>query len=136
MLVFTLLVVVVVLSQIMRSLDQRDHNKRLDELQRRHDERVDRLIAAHADQIAKLTASRDPDLEQLVSLVDRLCQRVQAPAQAVAEHAISTGPQWTPPQPIQPDDDAAFHETKEELADRLAAIELAGGRMIVEAATT
>jgi len=71
-------------------------------------------------------AQASPDLENLIALVDRLCQRVQAPDLAVTEHAFKD----TPPSPraVPFDDDEAFYEaqlTKEQLAHAAYEAELA-----------
>lgn len=67
-----------------------------------------------------------PDLTQLIGLVDRLCQRVQAPDVAVTEHAMSM-PVGPMPQP-RPDQgyeglDVFPEVSKEELAERYASVE-------------
>lgn len=70
-------------------------------------------------QTARLLETASPDLTQLVALVDRLCQRVQAPDVAVTQHAAQGGEQWAPPA-IGFDDDEAFMQSKEDLALMLA----------------
>lgn len=78
------------------------------------------LIAqrGHAQLIAEVVRCASPDLCEMVALVDRLCQRVQAPQAAVAEHAAGV---FSAPQHVPMDDDSAYHQSKEELADLLEA---------------
>lgn len=67
----------------------------------------------------------NPDLLALVGLIDRLCQRIQAPAQAVFEHSteqVRPGSEEAPPA-VHPDNDADFWEAREALAERLMAEE-------------
>lgn len=79
-------------------------------------ERTERLLSlveatqAHA-------SKPHPDVAELVALVDRLCQRIQAPEQAVVEHAMA---QPLPPLPmaIEMDDDEGHWESKEQMAER------------------
>lgn len=65
-----------------------------------------------------------PDLKELVGIVDRLCQRIQAPDAAVTEHAMAQ-PLPDMPQVVMPDDDRAWWESqgfqmpKEQLAEQL-----------------
>lgn len=82
------------------------------------------LIRENHHQVAVIESvarSGSPDLTTMTELVDRLCQRLQAPEVAVAEHANAafTG---TPPQHVPMDDDEAWFESKEELAERLGAM--------------
>lgn len=77
-----------------------------------------------ATERAQLLQSQvSPDLEALIALVDRLCQRVQAPEVAVAQHVDQTTPVFAP-QPLSPDDDEAWLMDKEELAERMMEQEL------------
>lgn len=73
-----------------------------------------------------------PDLTELIALTDRLCQRVQAPEQAVLEHQLQDLP--VSPPAVTPDDDDAYWEAmrgttldKESLAEQLMEAELNGG---------
>lgn len=84
--------------------------------------RVDNLITAqHA-----AMSQPHPDLESLIRLVDRLCQRLQAPQQAVVEHAMAQPLPDVPPT-VSPFDDKAYWEAmnlpKDQLADELMAAE-------------
>lgn len=87
--------------------------------------RVDNLIAAQHAALAQ----PHPDLDSLIRLVDRLCQRLQAPDHAIVEHQLN---QPLPPSPpaVTIDDDQAFWEAqnlpKEQLAEDLMAEELNG----------
>lgn len=85
---------------------------------RMHEERL-------ALEVARSQAS--PDLEALVALVRDLCQRVQAPKEAVVQHQMETGPVFAPPA-VLPDDDAGWFEarmSKEDLARQAMDEELA-----------
>lgn len=53
-----------------------------------------------------------------------LLQRIQAPEVAVIRHDLDALP--PDPLPLAYDDDAAFHQSREEMADALARIERAG----------
>jgi hypothetical protein len=48
-----------------------------------------------------------------------LCQRIQAPALAVTAHDAATREMVVQPQPPAWDDDAAWHQTKDQLAEGL-----------------
>lgn len=82
---------------------------------------------AYADERAQAT----PDLSALIDLVDRCCQRLQAPDQAIVEHQLMQ-PLPPMPQAVLPDDDIGFWEaqqtSKEDLADRLMILESDGGQ--------
>jgi hypothetical protein len=60
---------------------------------------------------------------QLTDYMADLLQRIQAPQDAVYTHSLATAPSAAPAQPLVMglpfDDDEAFHETKEQLAERL-----------------
>lgn len=67
-------------------------------------------------QTALILAAATPDLEALIASNDRLCQRLQAPAVAVAQHAADADTSgWAPPA-VGHDDDEAFAVSKEMLA--------------------
>lgn len=70
-------------------------------------------------QTARILATATPDLEALVALCDRLCQRVQAPDVAVAQHVQADAPGWAPPA-VAYDDDEGFALSKEQLAESFA----------------
>lgn len=86
------------------------------------DQERQQTLALFAD-LNAAAASRDPhpDLTEMVGIVDRLCQRVQAPMAAVTEHSMAQ-PLPPMPQPALPDDDAqgwrnlGFDLSKEDLA--------------------
>jgi hypothetical protein len=67
--------------------------------------------------IEAVARAGSPDLCEMVALVDRLCQRIQAPEAAVMEHAAQ-GAVYAP-QHVPLDDDQQFFESKEQLAERL-----------------
>ena len=112
-------------------LRERSHDRELEAIRVLVDQHaVER--AEHLSVLADLTTQtgdRDPhpDLTQMVGIVDRLCQRIQAPDQAVIDHSI-VQPLPEMPQPALPDDDAAFWKaqgfapaaSKEELAEAYA----------------
>jgi hypothetical protein len=76
--------------------------------------------------VAYLIAERRREREYHGRQIDRLLQRIQAPALAIAEHAQTTAGEFAPPA-VPMDDDASHWEAKEELAQRLTATELARG---------
>jgi hypothetical protein len=75
--------------------------------------------------IESVAKSGSPDLRELVECIGRLCQRVQAPEVAIAEHASSVPSQFSPQAVSMFDDDdhwaASAGLTKEELADAVGA---------------
>lgn len=102
------------------------HTWTLRDQRRRYETHLD----AQADRMHTLLAAKDPDLEQIIALVDRLCQRIQAPTQAVIDHSIATVPVESPAA-VGFDDDEGFHAarenlTKEQLADMMMDAEVAG----------
>jgi hypothetical protein len=104
------------------------HTRTLKNERARHEQRLDQLERAHTVQMQKLLAQKNPDLDQIIGLVDRLCQRVQAPSQAVVDHSVGLAPPSPPA--VGFDDDEAFHAaremSKEALADMLMDAEVAG----------
>jgi hypothetical protein len=75
--------------------------------------------------IESVARSGSPDLRELVECIDRLCQRVQAPDVAIAEHAAMV-PVTAPPQSVSMFDDEDHWASmaglsKEELADVVSA---------------
>lgn len=75
-----------------------------------HQARIDDLLE-HVHQIA---GQASPDLTELIALVDRLCQRLQAPEQAIVDHQIQQVDLPTPPA-VQPDDDQGYWEAMERI---------------------
>jgi hypothetical protein len=71
----------------------------------------------------------DPSLLELISLCDRLCQRLQAPQAAILEHdeqvRTPQGAEYAPPA-VPPDDDEAFWMSRERLAEMTMAQETSG----------
>jgi hypothetical protein len=69
--------------------------------------------------------------QQLIALVDRLCQRVQAPQAAVLEHDEQVralrDEEYAPPA-VPPDDDEAFWASRDKLAELMMEQELTDGR--------
>jgi hypothetical protein len=69
--------------------------------------------------------------QQLIALVDRLCQRVQAPQAAVLEHdervRALRDEEYAPPA-VPPDDDEAFWASRDKLAELMMEQELHDGR--------
>jgi hypothetical protein len=99
------------------------HQWSTDRMRTAHDRTIGGLLADHQEHITSLLAQKNPDLEQMISLVEELCQRIQAPEQAVIDHSFD-GQQIQMPSVVAMDDDEAFHETKEQLAERLAMAEV------------
>ena len=68
---------------------------------------------------------------ELVALIDRLCQRVQAPNAAVLEHDENVralrDEEYAPPA-VAPDDDDAYWLSRDKLAEMAMAQELNDGR--------
>lgn len=75
------------------------------------------LADRHAHRRSQQQAA-NPDLTALVGLVDRLCQRVQAPQTAVWEHTQAVTPEVQQPEPVDMFDDQDHWESKEMLAAR------------------
>lgn len=71
---------------------------------------------------------RRDDGRDIIALADGLAKRIQAPQLAAVEAANEEGPLYAPPALI-PDDDDAYWESREQLAERLMAEEVkeAGG---------
>jgi hypothetical protein len=70
---------------------------------------------------------RRGERRQLIDALDRMAARIQAPQAAAVEFAnVDEGPEYAPPA-IDPDDDDAFWESRDRLAERLMAEEQAGG---------
>lgn len=80
----------------------------------------------HAQNLQRVLAQKNPDLEQLIALIDRQMQRIQAPAQAVMDHSVGLAAPSPPAIPF--DDDDAFNESrqmsKEDLAEHLMRAEV------------
>jgi hypothetical protein len=72
---------------------------------------------------ARILAAASPDLAELIALTDRLAQRVQAPTLATLEHDEAITNTYPAPIAVPMDDDDAHWESKEQLAQRLAALE-------------
>ena len=70
-------------------------------------------------------------MREMVALIDRLCQRIQAPAAAVLEHDEATrvmrDEEYAPPA-VPPDDDDEFWASREKLAELAMQQELNDGR--------
>jgi hypothetical protein len=67
------------------------------------------------------------DNAQIIAMTDRMARRVQAPQLAAAETANEEhSPLYAPPALI-PDDDDAYWESREALADRAMKEEVSGG---------
>lgn len=67
----------------------------------------------------------------LIALVDRLCQRVQAPHAAVLEHdqqvRVARDDEYAPPA-VEPEDDQGYWASRDKLAEMLMEQELHDGR--------
>lgn len=73
--------------------------------------------------VAVLAIERRRERELQVVLIQSLCQRIQAPEIAVAQHAQSVDVGYAPPA-VALDDDESHWEAKEQLAERLHEMEL------------
>lgn len=71
----------------------------------------------------------DPQLQALIKLCDRLCQRLQAPHAAILEHDEQVreprSDEYAPPA-VPPDDDDAFWASRDKLAELLMEQEVNG----------
>lgn len=76
--------------------------------------------------VGVLIIDRRDERDDHAGQLDRLLQRIQAPELAVAEHAQHAVAEWAPPA-VPLDDDASHWEAKEDLAQRLAEMELKRG---------
>lgn len=83
----------------------------------------------HQNQLGDLLDLDRIERAEHTRVVERLCQRIQAPEQAVVDHSVTqhvTAPQ---PQAVNPADDSSYwaaHMTKEQLAQYAAELEMAG----------
>lgn len=87
-----------------------------------HDYRLARQTERHAELVRELVALKNPDLEQLLVTVENLCQRIQAPEQAVVDHVLQVQPMSPPAVPM--DDDDAFWKAQELPKEQLAEVEM------------
>ena len=76
------------------------------------------FAAAELVLIAFLVLEHRKASGDFISLVDRLCQRLQAPGAAVLEHdeQVRARPDYAPPG-IEPDDDEGYWVSREKLAE-------------------
>lgn len=86
---------------------------------------INAMASITATLAAQVTSERAAFLEQ----IQTLCQRIQAPTQAVVDHSIQATPNPSPAA-VNPEDDSAYWDAqgiaKERLAEMLEAAELAG----------
>lgn len=78
------------------------------------------FAAAELVLIAYLVYDRRKASADFIALVDRLCQRLQAPGAAVLEHdeaVRARHPEEYAPPAVEPDDDNAYWMTREKLAE-------------------
>ena len=92
---------------------------------RRHEQRIDTLLRLGQRE----RATPNPDTLALIALTENLCQRIQAPEQAVIDHSIAAP--VTPdmiPAAVNPDVDADYWDklgpSKERLAELLEQAEV------------
>jgi hypothetical protein len=76
-----------------------------------HADQVSLMQQQHTHHLNLLIQQKNPDLEQLIALVDRQMQRIQAPAQAVIDHSM-TSMVHESPETIPMDDDEAYWDQK------------------------
>lgn len=78
------------------------------------------IACAELAVIAYLVFERRRSSAEFIALVDRLCQRVQAPGAAVLEHdervRAVRPPEYAPPA-LEPEDDEAYWMSREKLAE-------------------
>lgn len=119
------LIAVAVLAVIGLWLHTRTTNQIRDDFRRELSQVHDR----QAKHLQSVIAQKNPDLEQLIALIDRQMQRIQAPQQAVVDHSIAAAAPSHPAVPF--DDDEAFHQahsmTVEELAEAAWNAEVTSG---------
>lgn len=114
---------------------------------RAHQARIDRLLDAHeTDRLLELStrflaqieqanvlhhqaqSETHPDVAALVALVDRLCQRIQAPDLAVVDHQMAQPLAFSPPAVPMSSDEGYWEAqdlSKEQLAQMAMAQEVA-----------
>jgi hypothetical protein len=85
------------------------------------------IAAAELILIGVLVLERRKASADFIALVDRLCQRVQAPGAAVLEHDEQVrerhGEEYAPPA-LEPDDDDAYWVSRDRLAEYAMKAEL------------
>lgn len=86
---------------------------------------ADFVLQARQEREALVRRDVTPDLTALIDLVDRLCQRVQAPERAINEHTQGVVVPESPPA-VDMFDDEEYWEPKENLAEREYEAELNG----------
>lgn len=108
-----------------RTIRELHHQHQIDRDRWQH--QLDTLLTA-----ATRPPVQHPDIAALISLTDRLCQRIQAPEQAVIDHSVAQP--ITPdmiPQAVNPELDDEYWDSrqisKEDLAEQAAAEELTVG---------
>jgi hypothetical protein len=88
-------------------------------------------VGRDSERIAQMQQRRHPDATavELIAVIDRLCQRVQAPAAAILEHdeAVRSprSEEYAPPA-VAPEDDEGYWESRDKLAELMMAEELSG----------
>ena len=75
--------------------------------------------------LIRLAHTDDGQLGQIIAMADRMARRLQAPQLAAIEQANEQSPLYAPPALI-PDDDDAYWESREALADRAMREEVEG----------
>lgn len=81
------------------------------------------IVACQLATIVYLAVERRRQHELNIRLIGQLCQRIQAPELAIAEHTQTIAGEHAPPA-VALDDDGAHWEAKEQLAQRLQEMEL------------
>lgn len=80
------------------------------------------IAVAELALIGVLVIERRRHSGEYIALIDRLCQRLQAPGAAILEHDEAVrerrSPEYAPPA-LDPEDDEAFWLNKERLADAM-----------------
>jgi len=76
--------------------------------------------------LIRLAHADNGQLSQIIAMADGMARRLQAPQLAAVEAANEESPLYAPPALI-PDDDDAYWESREALADRAMKEEVGGG---------
>ena len=106
-------------------LDRRERTRLVDVLRAERDS----MFRTLKEERTASDVSREQATAALVALIADLCQRVQAPEQAVVDHTARTVPLETP-EAVNPESDDSYWQaqglTTEQLAELAYAEELAG----------
>lgn len=106
--------------------DRRERSRLIDALRAERDS----MLRTVKEERTASDIGREQATAALIALINDLCQRVQAPQQAVLEHTARTVPADHVPAAVNPEDDNSYWQaqglTTEQLAELAFAEELAG----------